>query len=108
MKQTRRGLFGFTLPKIGLFGGHSPNGDRGEQTDRDDIAEITTTAARVQALPYGKWRIVIAEGATWETTDPTDGNDPKQGSKIDIKRGALGSYFLKIDKFRAVRARRVG
>jgi hypothetical protein len=100
VRQTRRSLFGFTLPRIALF-----RGDEGGESEQDEIEAVITSAT---GLGYDKYRMRI-EDAVWETTEaaPTI-NPPRAGQKIVIKRGALGNYFLRIDGQKAVRGRRTG
>lgn len=102
MKATRRGLFGFTLPKTSLFG------RSGVDSSRDDVPEIDATAAAVSSLGHGMWRMHLDDGALWETTEAVEWDGPHTGSKIHLKRGLLGNYFMTIDGARPVRARRVG
>jgi hypothetical protein len=102
MQATRRGLFGFTLPKTSLFG------RSGSDNSRDDVSEIDATATAVSSLGYGMWRMRLDDGALWETTEAVEWNGPHNGSKIHLKRGTLGNYFMTIDGSRAVRSRRIG
>jgi hypothetical protein len=102
MRATRRGLFGFTLPKTSLFGRTGPD------SEKDDVAEIDATVTSASSLGYGIWRIRLDDGAVWETTEAVDWRDPRPGSKIHLKRGLLGNYFMTIESGRAVRSRRVG
>lgn len=99
VKQTRRGLFGFSLPRIPLFKGDDA---------KDTPAQVETTARSVRSLGYGKWRIVMEDGAIWATTEPSSRRDPKEGSRIRIKAGTMGAYFLSIDGAASVRAKREG
>lgn len=102
MRTARRSLFGFSMPKLPFF-----SGDRSAD-DVPDVIETTIKSAR--EIGYGKYRLVIAEGdAEWETTESIgDLREPRSGQKIQIKRGALGSYMLKIAGQRGVKGRRVG
>ena len=97
----RRSLFGFSIPRIGLFGGGNEEG----VTD-----ELTSTIKSVQDVGRGRYRMVIVDGnAEWETIDsPMRLNRPRAGDKIVIKRSALGSFFLRIDGQLGVKGRRVG
>jgi hypothetical protein len=97
IKETRRSLFGFSLPRLPLF-----RGDSGGEVD-----ELESTIASVSSLGMGKWRIRLPDGAVWQTTDSIGfGSDPKAGQKIVIKRGTLGNYFLRIDGRNGVRGKR--
>lgn len=97
VRDTRRSLFGFSLPKLSLFGG----GDDG----RDDAKEIQTKVANLQSLGYGKWLIGLPDGARWQTTDSVQ-SKISVGEAITIKMGALGGYFIRVDD-RSVRALRI-
>ena len=99
IRQTRRGLFGYTLPKAPLF-----NGDN----VRDNISELDTTVSSETPLGNGKWKVRLAEGSLWETTESVGWVSPRSGSKIHLKAGAFGSYFMTIDRDNPIRAMRVG
>lgn len=102
VRQARKSLFGFAMPKIPFFSGD-------DSTDAvSDTLESTIKSAN--GIGYGKFRMTIAEGnAVWETTE-TYGTmrDPRVGDKIVIKRGPLGSYMIRIGSNRGVKGRRVG
>lgn len=100
-KRTRRSLFGFNLPKLPFF-----SGDKSAEEDQDQISAKVTS---VRALPYGRWQMKIEDGALWETTETSSVvDDPRPGQTVVIKRGPLGSYMIRIDGQRALRAKRVG
>ncbi len=108
VRETRKGLFGFTLPRLPFFGGDQ--GDKRAKGDvaREEINEIDGVAAAVRAVGYRQFRIVLEDGAVWATTEAISVDIPRVGSKIHIKRAALGSYLLKVDGGRAVKAMRAG
>ncbi len=98
IQETRRSLFGFSLPNIPLFRGES-GGDDGK---------IETVIAGVGRLEGGKWQIRLEDGAVWQTNETRlNLSDPRPGQKIVIQRGTLGNYFLRIDGQRGIRGRRV-
>jgi hypothetical protein len=98
IRETRRSLFGFSVPNIPLF--------RGEEGD--DGGKLETTIAGASRLEGGKWQIRLEDGAIWQTNETRlNLSDPRPGQKIIIQRGALGNYFLRIDGQRGVRGRRV-
>ena len=100
LKQARRSLFGFSMPKLPFFAGDQSAGDTPDQ--------IETTIKSAWDLGYGKYRIVINDGnATWETTEESF-HAPRSGQKIIIRRGPMGSYFLRIDGNAGIKGRRVG
>jgi hypothetical protein len=98
IQETRRSLFGFSVPNIPLFRGES-GGDDGK---------LETTIAGASPLGGGKWQIRLEDGAIWQTNETRVGlGDPRPGQKIVIQRGTLGNYFLRIDGQRGIRGRRV-
>jgi len=101
VREARRGLFGFTLPKLKLFGG----GDDDDQ--EDDVKEIETTIAGMRTAADGYPIFVLEDGARWKQTDGRV-SYPKPGTAIRIKRGALGSYMANIDKRAGARVTRLG
>lgn len=104
VRKARKGLFGFTLPRIGFLTGKPDNAE-----DRADEAELETTITAGRSIGYGKWRFTVEGGATWETTEANMGfDDPLPGRKVVLQRGSLGGYFAKVGKGRRVAAKRIG
>ena len=102
LRQARRSLFGFSMPRLPFFAG-----DRSAEDQQD---EIQTSVKSSRSIGNGKYRIQIADGdATWETTEGYGAmTAPRAGQKLVIKSGALGSFSLRFAGERWVRARRVG
>jgi hypothetical protein len=102
VRRVRHSLFGFSMPKLPFFSGDTTAGEVQTQLD--------STITSVRPLNNGYFRIVIADNnAVWEITDSSISFDPpRNGQKITIVRGALGSYFLRINGQVGVRGRRVG
>ena len=96
IKEAKRGLFGFSLPRLKLFG------------DSDAVDRIDTTLVGAKQYAYGQWQFTVDGGAVWSQTD-TEALyvTPKPGAKVTIKRAAMGSFMLKIGTTPAVRVRRV-
>lgn len=102
LRKARRSLFGFSMPKLPFFAG---------DTSADDVPEeLETTIKAAGSIGHGKYRIIVVEAnGVWETTESSISlRDPKPGQKIVIRRGPLGSYFLRIDGQRGVKGKRVG
>lgn len=98
LKATRKSLFGFSLPKLPFFG----KDDKSQEED-----EITATIKSARSLGYGKWRIVLEDGAVWQTTEASrNANDPRAGQSVRIKRGVMGSYMINVAGQRGIRAKR--
>lgn len=97
VKKTWRGLFGFSLPRIGLFGG-------GEE---EEIKEIEAVVKSATVDRSGKYRIVMVDGAVWQQIDTTRlPREPRPGQSVRIKVATMGSYFANVDGQRAIRMKR--
>ena len=102
IRQTRRSLFGFHLPRLAIFGG-------GAREVEEAPAEITATVSAASNIGYDKWRIRLEDGAVWQTTESSSAiRPPRAGSSVVIRRGAMGAYFIRIDGQRSLRATRTG
>lgn len=98
--KARKGLFGFSLPQINLFK---------DRDGEDPIEQIETTVRSAQVINRsGQWQITLEDGAVWNQVD-TEALvvAPKPGTKIVIKRAAMGSFKASIGKQPAIRVRRV-
>ena len=99
VRETRRGLFGFSLPKIGLFS---------SDDDEDEVDSLETTIVSARKMSNGRLSFEVEGGGRWIQTDNTAVlRDPKPGDTVEIKKGAVGSFMAKIGKARAFRAKRV-
>lgn len=98
VRETRRSLFGFDLPKLPFF--------KGDDSAADTPVELDTVLRSAQPAGQGKFRLTMDDGAVWATTEPLP-RDPKAGAKVHLKRGALGNYFITVGSMRSVRAQRV-
>lgn len=95
----KRQAFGFSLPSLSLF----EHGDKPAQLD-----EIAARAARAYRQADGRWAVELEDGAVWaQTDDERIDHDPHAGSKVEIKKAAMSSFFMKIDGQRSLRARRI-
>ncbi len=99
MKEARRGLFGFTLPKLRLFG------DGNEEEGEDEITAKIDSAYQTGA---GKWTIVLEDGARWaQIDDKAINKEPAKGMEVKIRKATMGSFFANIAGQRAMRMKRV-
>ncbi|MFD1610721.1 hypothetical protein ACFSCW_02775 [Sphingomonas tabacisoli] len=101
VKKTKRSLFGFTLPKLPFFGG------RDSDKDEAEFSQIEVPIKTVRPIGYGRFRFTVDEGAVWETTEGINAF-PKPGQKVLIKKGLMGSYFIRFEGARSVKGMRVG
>jgi hypothetical protein len=100
VRETRRSLFGFELPKLPFLGG----GEKEETAQ----TEINAKIASANAIGNGRWQITLDNGAIWQTTESSPILDPRPGDTVRIRRAAMSSYFMNVSGQRAVRARRSG
>jgi len=101
VRQVRRSLFGFSVPRLPFFSG-STNREADEEPKL-----ILSTLGSFRPIGNGFFRFTLAEPeSTWESTEASSVYEPRSGSKVTIKRGVMSSYFAEIDG-RWVRVRRV-
>lgn len=98
--KTRRSLFGFSLPKLPFFGGD-------DKDQKDEFTQIDEPIKTIRSIGFGKFRFTLDDGATWETTEGINAF-PKPGQKVLIKKGLMGSYFIRFENNRSVKGMRVG
>jgi hypothetical protein len=98
IQKTRRSLFGFSLPKIKLFGG----GDDGEE----ELKEITGKVASVGVAERDRWLVRLEDESRWQTIEPAV-FPPRTGDNARIKRAAMGSFMATFNGGRSVRVKRV-
>lgn len=96
MKEARRGLFGFSLPSLKIFG----------DEDLGDLDELETTIAAVSSGQRG-YVVTLPDGARWAQTDKRYMDKPKIGAKIKIQKAVLGSYMASINGKPGFRVERI-
>lgn len=106
VKRTERSLFGFSLPKLNLFGGRDKDGKVEE--GRSSIDEIQSRIADIAEAGYGKWVFSLEDGSRWQTIEMDTSLRPRRGDSIVIKRAALGSFRASVKGANLVRIRRTG
>jgi hypothetical protein len=111
VNRTRRALFGFSLPSLDLFAPHKSGTAKSghDKGDEDEIKEITAKIAGVGTSGDGSYVLTLDDGSRWEQTDGVSlGRTPRAGNAVTVKRGALGSYKMEIEKGPAMKVRRIG
>jgi crotonobetainyl-CoA:carnitine CoA-transferase CaiB-like acyl-CoA transferase len=99
VKEVKRQSFGFNINLGPLF---DHGGAKSEQ-----VNELATSVQEAWRTGDGKWVIRTAEGQQWRQIDTESlFEDPKKGDKVVIRRGSLGSYFLKVGNGGSIRAHR--
>ncbi len=93
IREARRGLFGFSLPSIRLFGG-------------EEVKEISSTLTAVRSANDGLAVFVLADGARWKQTEGRP-SYAKAGDPIRIHATALGGFMANIKGGAGVRVIRL-
>lgn len=101
VKAVRRQAFGFTLPSLNIF-------DRDDKSERTEALErITAKLVRASRNGAGKWVMELEDGAVWIQTDSESlPRGAKAGSTVEIRKASMGSFFINVDRQRAIRASR--
>ena len=98
-RTARKQAFGFALPSMAMF-------DRGEKPE--ELDRVLTTITKVSKQGDGRWLLELEGGALWAQNDTEVlPRAPKVGAKAEVRKGAVGGYFLSVDGMRGMRARRV-
>ena len=89
VRSTKRTLFGFHVPTLGsVFSG----GD-------DEIKQVEGVIAGVGTNGDGGYIFRLADAARWSQTDGKPiALEPRNGDKVVIRRGPMGSYFLSVGR----------
>jgi hypothetical protein len=96
-KAARKQAFGLGLPSLDMF-------NKAEATP-EEANRIEDTVDRGGD---GKWVFELSGGAVWQYYDAADlGRQPKKGSKAEVRKGAVGGYFLSLDGQSGARAKRL-
>lgn len=104
--KVRRQAFGFSLPSLSIL--DRPSRAPGSDKPPEPLDRLTATLARGYQRGDGKWVLELDDGAVWVQTDSQPlGRGAKKGAKVEIRRAALGSFFVNVDEQRAIRASRV-
>lgn len=97
IRETRRGLFGFSLPKTGIFG----------SSDEEDDEAMTSQITAVRQVGREGYQITITEGSVWQVNDPPRRFKPKVGDEVELERAAMGSFWVRLNGQNGVKGRRV-
>ena len=99
--QTKRALFGFSVPDFGgLFGGGG---------GPDDVKEISSSVTSFGRNAEGGWLIKLADGSSWSQTDDAMlGLPPRRGDKVVVARGSFGAFYLRLASQPGFKVKRVG
>lgn len=95
---TKRRLFGFSVPKLGLFG---------EGDAEEDIEVLQSTITKVAFSGRNTVLLTIEDGAVWRIQGAKKALLAKPGDKVEFKEAALGSYFVRINGQNGEKGRRI-
>jgi hypothetical protein len=97
--KTRRSLFGFSVPDLGIFG----------DKDTDSVKQIESVLVASGNTRDGGYTFTLADGSRWNQIDDRPlSRDPRRGDKVIVKRGSLGSFILSIAGQPGVKVKRFG
>ena len=103
-RQVRKEVFGLQLPSLDIF---NLGGGKGAAAKGEDVDRLLATVKQATRQADGKWVLELDTGAVWrQIEDGYYGKDPRPGSKVEIKKGSLGSFMLKVDGQQAFKAHR--
>jgi hypothetical protein len=103
VRKARKGLFGFSLPRIGFLAGREGNKD-----DEADAARFEGKIVSVRAMSQGGWQFTVEGGAVWVTLETSFSfKTPAPDRLVLIERGALGSYSARVGSGGWVRVKRL-
>ncbi len=97
VRSTKRTLFGLSLPRINIL-------DDG----KDEVTQLDGVIESVGRNRDGGLFLILQGGARWTQIDSkTVAVEPRPGNKVVIRKGALGSYVMSIDRMPGIKVRRV-
>lgn len=95
VRRNKRKAFGLALDEKSVFG----------DTGDPETTQITTKITSVREI--GQFILIGVEtGGLWQTTEYSPFT-PAKGSEVTIKKGALGSFFIRFDRGVGIRGKRV-
>lgn len=100
VRTAKREAFGLRLPSFDLF-------DRTDTQRLEEVDNLESTIASAGQDGYGRWTVTLANGQTWKQTDSNRLNRARRGDAVTLRRGALGSFFMRVGRQPGVRAERL-
>jgi hypothetical protein len=98
VRKTKRGLFGFSIPNLGIFG---------DDDKQEEIKQVEGTILTTAFNSDGGYIFRLEDGTNWSQIDGKPfAIPPQRGDKVVVKKGALGSFFLSIPGSPGVKVRR--
>lgn len=99
VRKTKRGLFGFSIPNLGIFG---------DEDSEVEVKQVEGEIASIGLNSDGGFVFRLADGSRWTQMDGKPiALEPRHGDKVTIKKGVLGSYMLSVAKQPGVKVKRI-
>jgi hypothetical protein len=95
VSRTQQELFGLARPRLPLI-----------EREDEEVSEVSSTVKGIRALGYDRWTVELANGAVWRMVEAARA-EPKVGANVRVRKGALGSYIMNVERQRGVRVLRV-
>jgi hypothetical protein len=103
VRKARKGLFGFSLPRIGFLAGRE-----GNKEDEADAVRFEGKILSSREMSQGGWQFTVEGGAIWMTLETSFSfKTPAPDRIVLIERGALGSYSARVGNGGWVRVKRL-
>lgn len=101
IRNTRRQLFGLAVPEVGVL-------ERDEKDAKEDRDLLETSITSVRYISAKQIRFTTTEGSVWEINRPPNWfRGVKEGDSVVFKKGALSSYFIRVNGQMGVKGKRV-
>ena len=103
VREGKRRLFGLALPSLPIFGG----GDDNDAAEEEEITSLEGVVSSVSWTGPGRLVIRLEDGGVWYQVDDRHlGIEPRAGHKVEIHKGALGSYMMRVNRQPGIRVQR--
>lgn len=94
-REVRKDIFGLQLPSLDIF---NRGGGGKLLSAAEDVDRLTETIRKASQQADGKWVFELQNGAVWRQIDNSEVlPDPRPGLKVEIRKGAIGSFFMKVE-----------
>lgn len=105
VRTARREAFGFSIPSFtNLF----DRDERQRAAEGEEAADrLASTVASASRGGDGRWIVTLADRQVWRQTDSKGLVRVRPGDPVEIRRGTLGSFFMRVGSQPGVRAERV-
>ncbi len=94
-REVRKDIFGLQLPSLDIF---NRGGGGKLLSAAEDVDRLTETIRKASQQADGKWVFELQNGAVWRQIDNSEVlPDPRPGLRVEIRKGAIGSFFMKVE-----------